>query len=660
MADNGEQLRYLQLLSKDFPTIAANASEIIRIEALLRLPKGTEHFMSDLHGEHEAFLHILNNASGVIREKIDLVLGDSVPAHDRAELATLIYYPVQKLPEIKARQTDLDGWYRRTLLQLIELCRLVSSKHTRAHVRKCLPASCAYILDELLHAHFEDHDKDLYYGEIIDSILRYERADAYIIRFCEVIKHLAVDTLHILGDVFDRGARPDLIMDQLIAHHDVDIQWGNHDVVWMGAAAGSAVCVFTVLKTSLAYGNLDLIEQLIENTRGESQQVRIMTKFVEVTQENTEELGFDWIVTPFSVSNDRSTFLGGGTNYGTGSTSDSFTQSPGGVTGWPVNSGSDTINGLVTGGNRTGDYAITKNSVDNLLNSTNRSEASQKNAAPGIMSLTGIYDEGSFQMLMRGLSQKKGSDVLTAPSVTAKSGETAKIEIIREFWYPTEYEPPELPNSVGNSGYNIGYGYGNNGNIVDGLLGNQIQPQISSFPVTPATPGVFEMKPVGVTLEVVPTIGDNKYIIDLNFKPSIVEFEGFVNYGSPIQSTGVGSDGKPMSLTLTENRIEQPIFSKRSVETSLFIYDGHTVAIGGLITENVQTVEDKVPIFGDLPLIGRFFRSNSDNHIKKNLMIFVTGQIIDATGQPVRGNALPTAAAPESALPASEGLLPPM
>lgn len=385
-----------------------------------------------------------------------------------------------------------------------------------------------------------------------------------------------------------------------------------------------------------------------------------MTKFVEVTQENTEELGFDWIVTPFSVSNDRSTFLGGGTNYGTGSTSDSFTQSPGGVTGWPVNSGSDTINGLVTGGNRTGDYAITKNSVDNLLNSTNRSEASQKNAAPGIMSLTGIYDEGSFQMLMRGLSQKKGSDVLTAPSVTAKSGETAKIEIIREFWYPTEYEPPELPNSVGNSGYNNGYGYGNNGNIVDGLLGNQIQPQISSFPVTPATPGVFEMKPVGVTLEVVPTIGDNKYIIDLNFKPSIVEFEGFVNYGSPIQSTGVGSDGKPMSLTLTENRIEQPIFSKRSVETSLFIYDGHTVAIGGLITENVQTVEDKVPIFGDLPLIGRFFRSNSDNHIKKNLMIFVTGQIIDATGQPVRGNALPTAAAPESALPASEGLLPPM
>lgn len=401
-------------------------------------------------------------------------------------------------------------------------------------------------------------------------------------------------------------------------------------------------------------GNLDLIEQLIENTRGESQQVRIMTKFVEVTQENTEELGFDWVVTPFSVSNNRESFLGGGTSNGTGMSPNDFVQSPGGVTGWPINGNSDNVNGSVTSGNRTGDYAIGKNSIDNLLSSNNRTDATKKNPAPGIMSLTGIYDEGAFQMLMRGLSQKKGSDVLTAPSVTAKSGETAKIEIIREFWYPTEYDPPELPNSVGNNN-NDNY-RGNN--LLPGLIGGT-QAQVNSFPVTPATPGVFEMKPVGVTLEVVPTIGDNKYIIDLNFKPSIVEFEGFVNYGSPIQSTGVGSDGKPMSLTLTENRIEQPIFSKRSVETSLFIYDGHTVAIGGLITENVQTVEDKVPIFGDLPLVGRFFRSNSDNHIKKNLMIFVTGQIIDATGQPVRGNALPTAASasPENAMPASENPL---
>ena len=260
MQYSDEHLRYLRLLSQKYKTVAAAASEIIRIEALLRLPKGTEHFMSDLHGEHEAFVHILNSASGVIREKIDTVLGTKVPAEERAELATLVYYPHQKLPELKARQQDLDGWYRLTLLRLIDLCRFVSSKHTRDHVRRCLPQNCGYILDELLHAHFEDHDKDQYYGEIIESILRYDRADAYIVRFCEVIKRLAVDRLHIVGDLFDRGPRPDRILDSLMAHHQVDIQWGNHDVVWMGAAAGSPLCIMTVLKTTLAYNNLDTLE----------------------------------------------------------------------------------------------------------------------------------------------------------------------------------------------------------------------------------------------------------------------------------------------------------------------------------------------------------------------------------------------------------------
>lgn len=260
MQYSDEHLRYLRLLSQKYQTVAAAASEIIRIEALLRLPKGTEHFMSDLHGEHEAFVHILNSASGVIREKIDTVLGNGVPAEERAELATLIYYPNQKLPELKARQKDLHAWYRMTLLRLIDLCRFVSSKHTRDHVRRCLPQNCGYILDELLHAHFEDHDKDQYYGEIIESIIRYDRADAYIIRFCEVIKRLAVDRLHIVGDLFDRGPRPDRILDSLMAHHQVDIQWGNHDVVWMGAAAGSPLCIMTVLKTTLAYNNLDTLE----------------------------------------------------------------------------------------------------------------------------------------------------------------------------------------------------------------------------------------------------------------------------------------------------------------------------------------------------------------------------------------------------------------
>ena len=237
-----DNLKYLTLLSRDYPSQAAAASEIISTQALLKLPKGTEHFMSDLHGENEAFVHILNSASGVIREKVDQVLGDTVPKHTRAELATLIYYPNEKLPQLKARCTSeeaLDQWYTETLLRLIDICRLVSSKHTRDHVRRCLPASCGYILDELLHAHFEDHDKDLYYGQIVGSIIENGRADRFIVRLCELIKHLAVDKLHIVGDLFDRGPRPDIILDLLMRHHNVDIQWGNHDVVWMGAAAGS-------------------------------------------------------------------------------------------------------------------------------------------------------------------------------------------------------------------------------------------------------------------------------------------------------------------------------------------------------------------------------------------------------------------------------------
>ena len=258
-----DNLKYLSLLARDYPSQAAAASEIISTEALLKLPKGTEHFMSDLHGENEAFVHILNSASGVIREKVDIVLGDTVPESDRAELATLIYYPNEKLPQLKAKCADeeaLEQWYTETLLRLIDLCRLVSSKHTREHVRACLPSSCGYILDELLHAHFEDHDKDLYYGQIVGSIIENGRADRFIVRLCELIKRLAVDKLHIVGDLFDRGPRPDIILDLLMRHHNVDIQWGNHDVVWMGAAAGSPICICTVLKTTLAYHNHAMLE----------------------------------------------------------------------------------------------------------------------------------------------------------------------------------------------------------------------------------------------------------------------------------------------------------------------------------------------------------------------------------------------------------------
>ena len=256
-------LKYLSLLARDYPSQAAAASEIISTQALLKLPKGTEHFMSDLHGENEAFVHILNSASGVIREKVDQVLGDQVPAAERAELATLIYYPAEKLPQLKAKQPGeaaLEGWYSQTLFRLIDICRLVSSKHTRSYVRSCLPSGCGYVLDELLHAHFEDHDKDLYYGQIVGSIIENGRADRFITRLCELIKRLAVDKLHIVGDLFDRGPRPDIILDLLLRHHNVDIQWGNHDVVWMGAAAGSPICCATVIKTTLAYHNHGMLE----------------------------------------------------------------------------------------------------------------------------------------------------------------------------------------------------------------------------------------------------------------------------------------------------------------------------------------------------------------------------------------------------------------
>ena len=297
-----ERLRHLTLLAEKYPTALSAYSEIIRLEALLRLPKGTEHFMSDLHGEHEAFIHILNSASGVIREKIDRLLGDTTPPEERADLATLIYYPREKLPELKARQNDLDGWYQRVLLQLIDLCRLVSSKHTRRHVRAVMPKECGHILDELLHAHFEDHDKEQYYGEIIASMLRYGLADQYIIALCEVVKRLAVDRLHIVGDLFDRGPRPDMILERLYQYHDVDFQWGNHDVVWMGAAAGSLACIANVVRMSARYGNLATLEdgyginllplatfalETYENTNCDAFTIKFNTDY------NTKDLGLD-------------------------------------------------------------------------------------------------------------------------------------------------------------------------------------------------------------------------------------------------------------------------------------------------------------------------------------------------------------------------------
>lgn len=252
-------LKYLTLLATDYPTIQSVCTELINLQAILNLPKGTEHFMSDLHGEYEAFCHILNNCSGVIREKVQLLFGDTLSEKDRSELCTLIYYPEEKLERMQ--QKPPKAWYKTTLTQLIELARLLSSKYTRSKVRKAMPRDYSYILDELLHAQpDEDNNQFVYHEKILDTLINIDNGDGFIIALSSLIKKLAVDRLHIVGDIFDRGARPDAIIDMLMAHGSVDVEWGNHDILWMGAAAGSEVCIAAVIRNSLSYGNMEVLE----------------------------------------------------------------------------------------------------------------------------------------------------------------------------------------------------------------------------------------------------------------------------------------------------------------------------------------------------------------------------------------------------------------
>lgn len=255
-----ENMKYLKALAIQYPTVQAASTEIINLQAILNLPKGTEHFLSDLHGEYEAFNHILSNASGVIREKVDILYDKTLPAKDRAVLATLIYYTEEKLKEIKEEIPDMKEWYQITLNRLIEVCRLVASKYTRSKVRKALPKDFDYIIDELLHTNYDELNKETYYENIIATIIDIDRAEEFIIALTRTIKHLVVDRMHIVGDIFDRGPRPDIVMDSLMRHHCVDIQWGNHDILWMGAAAGSRTCIANVLNNSITYNNLEVIE----------------------------------------------------------------------------------------------------------------------------------------------------------------------------------------------------------------------------------------------------------------------------------------------------------------------------------------------------------------------------------------------------------------
>ena len=259
------QRRYIELLSEKYPTVQDVCSEIINLNAILNLPKGTEHFMSDLHGEYEAFIHILNNCSGVIKEKVDLYLTERLSDAEREDLCTLIYYPKKKLRRMKKQRRANEAWYRNTLQCLTELAKRLSSKYTRSKVRRAMPQEFAYVIDELLHAQPDEDDNQVrYHEEILDSIMELQVADEFIISLSELIKQLAVDHLHIVGDIFDRGPDAAKIMDRLLTYHSLDIQWGNHDVVWMGACAGSDACIANVLRINIRYHN----ETMLENEYG--------------------------------------------------------------------------------------------------------------------------------------------------------------------------------------------------------------------------------------------------------------------------------------------------------------------------------------------------------------------------------------------------------
>jgi general secretion pathway protein D len=351
--------------------------------------------------------------------------------------------------------------------------------------------------------------------------------------------------------------------------------------------------------------NLDMVDALVDQANlSQAKQVEIESKFVEINQNNLKELGFDWLLGPFSLNG--KVFGSGGTagNGAPVNAADFPFVNP--VTNQPIGQNP------VTSGNRNGDFAISANALDALLVPGLGQAAG---AAPGIFGLAGVFTNPQFQVVIRALNQKKGIDLLSAPKVTTKSGQRAIIEVVREFRYPRTYTPPQVP-SIGTTT----------------TTGSQVVPVV----VTPTTPQDWETRNTGVTLEVEPVVGGDSTTIDLNLVPQVVEFEGFINYGSPINAVGVNTIGGAISTSvpviLTQNVINQPVFSTRKVTTSVNVYDGQTVVLGGLMREDVQKVEDKTPIIGDIPLIGRAFRTNVDQHVKKNLIIFVTARVVTPSG----------------------------
>jgi general secretion pathway protein D len=374
---------------------------------------------------------------------------------------------------------------------------------------------------------------------------------------------------------------------------------------------------------------IDLVDYLVDAAVGvQPTQVEIESKFLEITQNNLKELGFDWLMGPVSLGGG---IYGAGGTMGAGTVSDPTSPSvanfPFTQNGVPIGAAGAGLGGYpLTGGLRSGvgsspSAAVSANSIDALLANV---LPGSNFAAPAIFGVSGIFTNPQFQVVIRALDQRKGVDLMSAPKVTTKSGHKAIVRVVREFPYPTEFNPPEPPPP------STGGGTGSTIILTPGTI-------TTTGVVTPTTPTAFETRNLGVTLEVEPVVGPDGYTIDLNLSPEVVEFDGFVNYGSPI----FGAQYNPLTFSidtpvLTENVINQPIFSTRKVTTSVSIWDGQTVALGGLIREDVQKVQDKVPLLGDVPLAGRLFRSNVDQKIKRNLIIFVTARLMDAEGRPVR------------------------
>ncbi len=366
---------------------------------------------------------------------------------------------------------------------------------------------------------------------------------------------------------------------------------------------------------------LDLVDTLVDNSlTAPASQVEIESKFLEVTQNSLKEMGIDWLVGQFALPFGTGVYGGGGTTTGGANVAGTTLSSTGAATGntaFPfVNPGtgvptgaSSLSSGPVTAGNRSGTAAIGVNAVDALL------FGSPVGPAPALLALAGVFTNPQFQVVLRALNQSKGVDLVSAPKVTTKSGQRATIEIVREFRYPSEYDLPQVTQSPG------------------GIFA----------PATPTSPTAFEMKPTGITLEVEPTVGPDGYTIDLVLAPRVVEFDGFINYGSPIFANvsnvfvtgGILQIIGPSQVLVTANIINQPVFSTREVTTQVSVYDGQTVVLGGLMREDVQKVEDKVPILGDIPLAGRLFRTSADQHVKRNLIMFVTASLLDPAGQPL-------------------------